>query len=208
MITWIIFLCLFGGMMVWMMSLLKHERNRTQEENVIDELLFDPMTGRKITMEEAEQGVVVESLSPRVKPDQEIEENYSDDLKEIQYILRDFIKAGIDETYFNEADAGVDHILRRSEYARGLTTKEIHHLWEFSPGLFVGLMYVLYGSLHEYQSFAIIENQSDASKFFKIKDAYVELIDDVVLVRLPKTISHAGFKEFVEEVNHCMRSGQ
>jgi hypothetical protein len=52
-------------MMVWMMSLSKREKNPAQEGNLSDELLFDPVTGRKITIEEAEQGVVVESFSPR-----------------------------------------------------------------------------------------------------------------------------------------------
>jgi hypothetical protein len=211
MIVGIIFLCLLAGVFFWMMSLSKPEKNPVQEDNLNDELLFDPLTGRKMTLEEAEQGIVVESVSPRIKSDQEIEENYSDDLKEVEYILRDFIQSGIDETYFEDEDVGFDRLFAQSEYARGLNTKQIHHLWEFRPGLFFGLVYVSYslqGSAHDYQSFAVIEDQSDISAFATIPDAYVELIDDTVLIRLPKAISHAGFKEFVEEVSSRMRGGR
>ncbi|HEY5746116.1 MAG TPA: hypothetical protein VIU12_08580 [Chryseolinea sp.] len=214
MIAGIVFLCLFGGIVVWMVFLTKHEKNPAQEENLNDELLYEPLTGKKITVEEAERGIVVENYEgPRIKSDQEIEENYSDDLKEIEYIHRDFIKSGIGEAE-DDKDIAFDRILEQSEYAKELTTKVIHYLWEFRPGLFFGLVYVKYsylgrgqGPFDEYQPFAVIEEQSDIAAFATIQDACVELIDDAVLIRLPKRISHAGFKEFVEDVNNRLRGG-
>lgn len=210
----IIFICLLGGVVIWMLFLSKPEKNSAQEENLRDELLFDPLTGKKISMEEAEHGVVLENYAgPRIKPDQEIEENYSDDQKEIEYILRDFIKSGVDEIAGEDDDeVSFDQILAQSEYAKGLDTIEIHHLWKFRPKFFFGLAYVSYSHIgrnqgHEYQAFAIMANQSGISAFTTIEEVYVELIDDAVLVRLPIKITHAAFRKFVEDVNDRMQGG-
>ncbi|SHH21535.1 hypothetical protein SAMN04488109_3202 [Chryseolinea serpens] len=215
MIAGIVFVCLFGGMVIWMMFLTKHKKDPAQEENLSDELLFDPLTGKKITLEEAERGMVVENYTgPRIKPDQEIEDNYSGERKEIEYILRDFIKSGIEETYHDDDEDSVfDDILAQSEYDKGPQKKGIHHLWELRPGLFFGLVYVAcsyseHGPSHECQPMAIIEDQPDITAFATIPDAYVELIEDMVLIRLPKRISHAGFKEFVEDVDNRLRGGR
>ena len=208
----IILLCILACIfIVGMVFISKTENNTAQEDRLNDELLYDHLTGKKITLEEAEQGIVLENHpAPRIKPDREIEENYSDDQKEIEYILRDFIASGIDEIdRDSDEEAVFDRILAQAEYARGLDTKVIHYLWEFNPGLFVGLVYVSYaylgkgqGPFHEYQTFAIIDDQSDASAFATIQDAHVELIDNAVLVWLPKRTSYAGFKDFVEDVNN------
>lgn len=213
MIAGIIFVCLLGGVLVWMLFLTKSEKDPAQEERLNDELLFDPLTGKKITLEEAERGVVVEDYEgPRVKSDQEIEENYSDDQKEIEYILRDFIKAGMDERESDDDDEAFNNILDKSEYARGLAKKSIHYLWEFTPGVFVGLVYVSYsyllkeGPSHEYQTFAIIKDQDDIAAFAAMPDACVELIDDAVLIRLPRRALHVDFREFVEDVNARARA--
>lgn len=80
-------------------SKAEKQEKAEQEERLKDERIYHPETGCYFTLEELENGViVVDEHINRIKSDEEIQANYSEDQQEIEYVVRLMLQSGLAET--------------------------------------------------------------------------------------------------------------
>jgi hypothetical protein len=170
-----------------------------QEERLKDERLYDSVTGRYLTLEEAENEVInADDYIDRIKSDEEIEKNYSEDAREVEYIIRDMIQSEIPET----EDERIYELIEYSKIFETSETYSINNLWEIKPNHFLGIAYVTYNYSHgrsdsravEYQLLGIVQG-----KFLTESKAYEGIefveINETHIFKIPKKIEYSIFKE-------------
>lgn len=163
---------------------------REQEKRLEDESIYDPSTGAKMDLEQAENDLFINhDFVLRVKSDQEIEENYLGDEREIEYIKRHFAKAGIHESENEE----LINLIYQSKNAKQFKTFDIYFLWEWKPGYYVGLIYISYEYLsgrslettYEMQLFVVLNHLTTANAKEVLHNFEDEQTPDWVIFRLP-----------------------
>jgi hypothetical protein len=107
-----------------------------QEERLKDERLYDSVTGRYLTLEEAEnEAINADDYIGRIKSDEEIEKNYSEDEREVEYIIRDMLQFGIPEA----EDERIFELISNSKIYETVESHSINNLWEIKQNHFLGI---------------------------------------------------------------------
>jgi hypothetical protein len=158
-----------------------------------DGLIYDPVTGRKLTLEEAERGIVIpDDVHARVKSDEEIETFYSGAQKESAYIERSLIQYGATPVNHEE----VFYWLEQSVIIQELASFGIQFMYEVAPGQYIGVAHVAY-SMPGHQGVAGSEDQlvgfikgaADAARFSTMDGLETEVLSSGVFLRLPRIIT-------------------
>lgn len=164
------------------------------EQRLEDEFIYDPDTGAKMTLEQAESGHFIRhDNSLGIKTDKEIEENYDEDNQEVEYIVRYFREKGIGE----HEDEEIDDRVKNSEMAKEFNRFAVVWLWSYKPNTFIGIVNVEnYGS--EYQLFIVSDN-AEIAKFKTIyEDIAVEAIEiHQTLIRFARQLKYADFRKVI-----------
>lgn len=188
-------------LLIGILRLLKAEDKLQQEQATElekDELLYDPLTGRKITLEEAERGVNVdESEMMRIKSDDEIDEYYSDEERELEYMNRESLILNLNE---NE-DERVFELLENAGIFSEVDLNNIQYLWQVSESEYIGAAYVSYGvmagrsqsSHFENQLIGIVQGSAKRKQLLNIPALRFITIGETTLFRLAKKVSFEDF---------------
>lgn len=177
------------------LSARKTPREIVVEQRLEDEFIYDPDTGAKMTLEQAESGHFIKHDNKlRIKSNKEIEENYDEDNQEVEFVVRYFREKGIHE----HEDESVDEKIQDSGMAKEFKKFWVVWLWSYKPNKFLGIVSVEnYGS--EYQLF-ILSNEADIDKFKSIsEDIAVEALHiNQILIRIPKQLKYEDFLKVME----------
>src|SRR5687767_10938065 len=126
--TIIITSILFAIVLFFIIKILKADSKKLkdQEKSLEDELIYDPLTGRHLTLEQAQnETLVYEPEGIRIKSDEEIEANYGDDDKEVEYIIRKSITMDFEK---NEDDR-ILALIEDSEVFSDMPSFDLTYLW-------------------------------------------------------------------------------
>lgn len=170
-----------------------------------DDLIYDPVTGKKYTLEEAEVGIefLPEDLS-RLKTDEEIESFYRGSDKERAYIERSLLKYGARAVEHEQ----VLFWLEQSAVVQQLSSFGIQFMYEIAPGRYLGVAHVAY-RLPGHYGVAGSEDQligfvggapADARRFTALDDLEVEVLPSGIFLRLPRIVNQADAAMFLEVV--------
>jgi hypothetical protein len=188
---------------IWLgfaLSKKEKEESEKQEKSLDDELIYDPVTGRKMTLEEAENEVInIPDSVSRIKSEQEIEENYSDDEKEIEYITRDVIKSNIPESN----DDRIIDLITYSGIFESTRSFAVQQLWEIKPDNFIGLVDISYtysfgrsdSLAFESQLIGILQKNTITKEINGFGRIDLKEIDNTIIVRLPYKARYRDFKK-------------
>ena len=201
----VVVILIMAAILIWIITKSSKQEKRQleeQEERLDDEFIY--VSGKRLTLEEAENSIVVveESEIDRIKSDSEIENNYFDDNKEIEYIRRDFIRAnspGIDP-------GEITYLINKSQLFKELKSFEILDLWRLRPDLLAGLINLSYDYLNarskeivfETQPIVVIHGRENIQKLVALQNVHKELVEDSVIVRQPKRVNYKEFKKLIE----------
>ena len=121
----------------------KHVQKEEQEGKPYlpdDGLIYDPVSGRNLTVEEAEAGIIVsDEEASRIKSDEEIEAFYSGPEKEREYIERDLILSGATSMEDQELPW-----LDDSDMVRRLVKFGLSSMYQIAPGRYLGVATVVH----------------------------------------------------------------
>jgi hypothetical protein len=206
--TIIITSVLFSIAILFLITVLKSDNKKIkeQEESLKDERLYDPLTGRHLTLDEAENETLVQDNPElRVKSDEEIEDNYKDDDKEIEYILRKAILMEFEE---NE-DERVLELLKNSDIFFDTAGFDLRNLWRISNDVFIGLCYVssVYNNgrsdqnVYGYEIVGISQGDFILQKLKSMPSIKIQTTEQTTLFRLTKKAKHQDFLKLVDILN-------
>jgi hypothetical protein len=176
---------------------------KDQKKRLEDELIYDPLTGRHLTLEEAEnETLVYESEGVRIKSDEEIEANHSEDNKEVEYILRKSITKEFEE---NEDDR-ISTLLQSSEVFSDVTTYDLNHLWRIKNSDYIGLAYITStynlgrSDQHtfEYQLIGVAQGDSIYDKLESLSAIKLQKIEQTTLFRLTRKANYQDFLKLID----------
>lgn len=169
-----------------------------REESLKDEQIYNSITGRYLTLEEAENEIInADDYINRIKSDEEIKKHFLPEEQEVEYIIRDMIQLGIAET----EDERINELLEFSKIFES-EIYSVNNLWEIKPDHFLGIAYVTYkypGSNqirdYEYHLIGIVQGNLLNTE----SEAYAEIefaeISETQIFKIPKKISHSKFKK-------------
>jgi hypothetical protein len=204
-----LFAALFGGVILLATGLYffvqRMEKDEQQEKQYLpdDDLIYDPVTGKKYTLEEAEAGIefLPEDFS-RLKTDEEIESFYRGADKERAYIERSLLKYGARAVEHEQ----VLFWLEQSAVVQQLSSFAIQFMYEIAPGRYLGIAHVAY-RLPGHYSVAGSEDQligfvggapTDELRFTVVNDLEVETLPSGIFLRLPRIVNQADAATFLE----------
>lgn len=200
----IVFVVLLGGV-IWYLFYLKNIDRPKQElqRRSFDETLYDPVSGKTITLEQAQQGYVVDGdIQLRIKSNQEIEEYYTEDERELEYVRRYFAEKG---QYESEDDTVIQH-LRESEMAKQFDSLGVCHLWQLKPDLHLAIIQITnryLGGVTEYQKVFVL--QSSNARALQIPDRFkeweFERTRHWLIIRCPKKLNFNQFTIALHELS-------
>lgn len=170
------------------------------EERLKDERIYHPETGRYFTLEELENEVIVvdEDIN-RIKSDEEIQANYSEDQQEIEYVVRLMLQSGVTET----EDERIYELIDQSELFASNDSHHVNYLWVVKPEHFLGIAHVSYSirnGKYEYgdsenQIVGIVQEDSLIEELKKFKDIEFINMGNTRLFRVARKIKFQEFKE-------------
>ncbi len=100
------FIILFVGAVYLFFKLLKavpNEYDRKLNESLKEDYIYDPETGAKLTLEQAESGHwVAHSNDERIIPEEELEQYFSEEAADIQRLINDMKRAGFKKFRLND----------------------------------------------------------------------------------------------------------
>jgi len=208
------------SLLIWITfrkSRAQKKRDKELELSLEDETIYDPVTGKRLTLEEAETapefnhysngefspGKINESIiiECRIKPDTEIEKYFEDEAKEIQYILRDFYKEKLQPCKGSELFI---YILEQTEMAKRLNSIDFYEFYDLSENASIGLANVayeiftgdgaeMYGHVQLF-GFRILENGEKIS--LKNKDIDFEQRGNMLIIRGVKKLERTDYQKF------------
>jgi hypothetical protein len=210
----LIVVALFAAVLYFFSREFKKEN---QEEKVYlpdDGYIYDPVSGRKLTLEEAESGVVVSEdmasvSSSRIKTDEEIETFYTGDVKLKEYIKRELMVSGA-------GFMGRDLLdwLDQSVMLQGLVSFNLDFMFQVVPGRYLGMASVTYrmpghsGSAgSEYQFVGFIAGINTIQHQDILKDLEIELLAHGLLLRLPRMATRTDFDRLVVLIRDASFTG-
>ena len=191
-------------LIVWVFVSFKPTQQEKQasaelEERLKDERIYDSVTGRYLTLEEAENEIIhVDEHIDRIKSDEEIEKNYHGDQREVEYIVRHMIQSGITDT----EDERIYELIGYSKIFESAEDYSIYGLWEIKPDHFLGIAYVTSPYNHgrsdsfmrDHQLIGIVQQKfldSDSEAFAGIE--FVEF-NETQIFKITKKIEFSTFK--------------
>jgi hypothetical protein len=162
-----------------------------------DDLIYDHLSGRYLTLEEAENEVIDgDQYINRIKSDEEIQKHYSAEQQEVEYILRHIIQSNITETED-------DRIFELVEFSKLYDAVEytMNYLWEIKPDHFLGIAYVSYYvgtkfSGHENQLLGIVQGDTLKNEFEVNADIQFAELNNTRVFKIPTKITFNEFKRF------------
>lgn len=205
MFTWIISLAVTALVVFIILRPSKAEREHDEEvaKRLEDETIYDPETGAKLTLEQAESGHFIgNDGDDRVKSDEEIAEHYRDEEREVEYIRRYFAERKIPQ-YEGEDIGGLIH---GSEMIKQFDDCNIASLWEIVPGVFIAIIQVLYSYTSGRSEVSGLDNQVvvvfrklDRYHLYEhLKHTDIEITRDWVIARFDRLARYEDFKSVSE----------
>jgi len=180
---------------------IKKDKEASAElaESLKDERIYDHVSGRYLTLEEAENEVIDgNKYINRIKSDEEIQKHFSEDEREVEYIIRDMIQSSISET----EDERIFELVEFSQLY-GPDDYSIHYLWEIKPDHFLGIAYVTHyypnGTQirdHENQLFGIVQGNTLTAEFEANAEIQFIELNNTRVFKIPRKISFNEFKRF------------
>lgn len=173
-----------------------------QEERLKDERIYHPETGRYFTLEELENEVIViDNNYPRIKSDEEIEANYYEDQREIEYAIRFMLQSDLEETEDNR----VYELIDGSELFESSDSHGVYLLWTIKPEHFLGIAQVSYSlrnGKYEYgdsesQIVGIVQGDALTERLKEFPDLEFLPVGNTLLFRIPRKVSFNEFKLIV-----------
>lgn len=171
-----------------------------QEERLKDERIYHPETGRYFTLEELENEVImVDEHINRIKSDEEIQANYSEDQQEIEYAVRLMLQSEVTGT----EDERIYELIDHSELFASNDSNHINYLWAITPEHFLGIAHVSYSlrnGKYEYgdsenQIVGIVQGDSLIGELKKIKDIEIINMGNTRLFRVARKIKFSEFTD-------------
>ena len=216
MTTSIIILTLLGILFGYFFIKPNEEEEREKrevEKRFEDELIYDPFTGTKLTLEEAEKGISIDKLSEerRVKSSEEIELNFDDDGKEVEYFLNDLAENGF--LSVKSVDPIIT-LLEKTDCINGYSDYMISDLYQYESSSFIGVIQVAFttingkfnGEFLERQLFAIFPSHADISSLNNI-DAYnVESINDIIFIKSSRKVQRSEGLELINFIRNSSKT--
>lgn len=211
MITGIIFLVLLTVVMIFFLRTSKEEKkdHLLQQKRLEDESIYDPETGVKITLDQIEEGVSLKgNISRRIKSDEEIENNYTEDDKEIEYIKRDFIKLNCPEV---DTD-GFSELINQSYIFKQFKSANFSTLWKLNAEVLIGIVYISntyfvgkgYQTFYEYQLAAVIQKISGQHDL-DLQDYDKDIISNIIILKHQKKATYKSFRDLMDTLNKRLR---
>lgn len=168
---------------------VKSRDQREVEKRLADERIYEPISGRLLTLEEAEQGVIVDE-QPRIKTDVEIDLYYKGDTREFEKVQKYLI---VNDYRFIEPDK-IDKKLSGSQLLAQYQDYGLSLLVELRKEIYVGVVLVSYTLAHspiwEYQAFLLfVELDSVNSTSVYSENFEIERIGNDLLAKENKAIT-------------------
>jgi len=203
--TIIIATILFAVLLFLIIKLINAENKsqKDQEKRLEDERIYDPLTGRHLTLEEAqEETLVYESEEVRIKSDEEIEANYSDDQKEVEYILREYAK----RDFVDNEDDRIFTLLQDSEVFSDVTQFDVNNLWQIKNNDYLGLAYISSTYNHgrndhlayEYQIIGIFQGDDMYNRLKNFPTIKLQKMEQTTLFRLTRKANYQDFLKLID----------
>lgn len=204
MIFGIILIALVAAILFSLMRPTKAEKQARAEleERLKDERIYHPETGRYFTLEELENEVIViDNNYPRIKSDEEIEANYNEDQREIEYAVRFMLQSDLEET----EDDRVYELIDGSELFESSDSHGVYLLWTIKPEHFLGIAQVSYSlrnGKYEYgdsesQIVGIVQGDALTERLKEFPDLEFLRVGNTLLFRIPRKVSFNEFKLIV-----------
>lgn len=184
----IAFLVIALGYFVHMSTKIDRQNRKKLEEQLDDEYIYDPETGLKMTLEEAEQGAIFESNGiGKIKSDAEINSIEDENIRELHRIRNFFLKSeltNVDIDEFEIMRAKIASLQFSSNYSR-IETDFITKVSENSYIALTSVAYVIAGkrggsSYDDNQIFGIIENDKTIGTAYIIPNSIRTHIENAV----------------------------
>jgi hypothetical protein len=178
---------------------------KEQEEKLTDELIYDPLTGRKLTLEQAQnETLIYEDEGMRIKSDEEIEANYVDADKEIEYIRRESFK----RNFVDNEDDSVSTLLQNAEVFANVDEFNIGDLWLIGSKNYIGLTYLSsnydFGrsdqKTFEYQLIGVVHGESLCNQIKQFGDMVIQRIDEAMVFRSTKAAKYHDYLKLIGAV--------
>lgn len=182
-----------------------------QEERLKDERIYHPETGRYFTLEELENEVIViDNNYPRIKSDEEIEANYYEDQREIEYAVRFMLQSDLEET----EDDRVYELIDGSELFESSDSHGVYLLWTIKPEHFLGIAQVSYSlrnGKYEYgdsesQIVGIVQGEVLVDELKKFKDIEIINIGSTTIFRIPRKMNYHEFKQVADLISTSVKA--
>jgi hypothetical protein len=206
--TGIIFIIVLTLALIVFLRAEKQEQKsrREVEKRLEDEHLYNLSTGQKMLMEDAEDGIFL-SNENRIKTDEEIEVNYPDELKDIQYIEREILQLNLKEI---DPEEMLDKI-ERLNLIKNYHFFTIDSLYELTPNKFIGLTSLSYSylngrviqSFEETQLFGIICTHNNLQHLFSSKNYDAEYVDNLLFIKLSRKPNVQDLKNLMNHLTHA-----
>lgn len=167
----------------------KYRDQLEAEKRLADERIYDSVSGRLLTLEEAERGVVVEE-EPRIKTDNEIDLYYEGDSREFEKVQKYLIVNGYrlveDDTIINK--------FSNSQILARYRDHGLSYLVEVRKGIYFGVALVSYTQSHsaiwEYQIVLLfVELDGVKSRDYYSENFEFERIGNDLLVKENRAIT-------------------
>lgn len=184
----IAFFVIILGYFVHMSSKMDRENRKKLEEQLEDEYIYDPETGLKMTLEEAEQGAVFESNGVSIiKSDAEIDSIEDENIRELHRIRNFFLKSEltkVDSDDFELIRAKIASLQFSSNYS-SIETDFITQISENSYIALTSVAYVIAGkrgsnTYSDNQIFGIIESDKTIGTAYIIPNSIRVHLENVV----------------------------
>lgn len=190
--------------------LLKSSRNEERERKELekrleDEFIYNPETGAKMTLEEAQRGHYFdEPKEKRVKSKLEIENNFNDENRELEYFRNDLIE---NEFALIEIYDAILNLIDKTELINEYKKYQIIDAYQSQNSSIIGVIEVTYEDSNGRHSETVFENQLflilpknlfDQAKF----EGYIfETIGEIIFIKSTKRVTRSQGLELIKLIN-------
>jgi hypothetical protein len=182
---------------------------RLEGEFEDDKFMYDPHTGERKTYEEFQRSAHnLQTATPRIKSDHEIETYYKGEKKDMEYVLREIVRENlVPVKYFHD----LNQFLQTTQMAKHLHKFSLYSLYHLNDLAKIGFADVTLG-LQEGEYF-VVEHYLQLIGFVKlkrpaefkpnkIKDTEIEVFNDIVILRRLKRVTLENYNDFKFELKN------
>ena len=168
-----------------------------------DETIYDPETGAKLTLEQAERGHFIgNDGDDRVKTVEEIEQHYLDEERDVEYIRRFFAERKIQQVGDQE---DILTVLYECKMIKQFDDFNVAYLWEIVPDVYVAITQILYSYTagrtiergHDFQLMLVYKNLDRYNLSEALSDTEKERTDEWTIARFDRKVNYEDFKELI-----------